>query len=101
VSEQPINSISNLDQRRYKADGSLEMGPETDVGLHMNQVVPNFDKQAVEAGREIFVKSPVKFESLSEVAVRGMKLASLNEIRVRHMRPEDTPFLQNEEDKAA
>lgn len=101
MSEQPIRNISNLDERRLKADGSLEMGPETDVGLHMNQFVPNFDKHVVEAGREMFEKNPVKFETLSEVAVRGMKLARLNEIRVSRMRPEDTPFLQDEEEKVA
>lgn len=42
MSEQPASSnIYDLSQRRLKADGSLEMGPETDVLLHASRLPRN------------------------------------------------------------
>lgn len=48
MSEQPTSNVYDLSQRRYKADGSLEMGPETDVLLHAS----NLPHKPTESGKD-------------------------------------------------
>lgn len=96
MSEQPIKKAINIDEyRRTKPDGSLEMGPETDVALHLNQV-PDFDTRAVRSGREMFerTQSVIEQPRLSEAALAGIKLAKLNEVRDHYKLIEETEFLR-------
>ncbi len=94
VSEQPIQyQIQNLDKEGTIFDDSHD----NRVDLHTN-TVPDYDKKTVEIGRQMFEKSrKVEIEQprLSEVAVRGIKLATLHNVRDRFKLVEQTEFFKD------
>ncbi len=79
MSEQPLpNNIHDLSQRRTKADGSLEMGPETDVLLHASSLPRDVAENYTVDRRTSAADSNPEILAIHEAA---RQVANLNAVR--------------------
>lgn len=101
MSEQP-STIQYSEHRRSKPDGSLEMGPETDVLLHASDLprqqtisAANAEAQTVSpAEHQPMPRSEVIRSNPETPAEASALLKKIVEARIGRMRPEDTPFMK-------
>lgn len=99
MSEQPTQPLPT---HLYKEGTVFDDPNGYQVNFGVNNSVPKYDRSAVELGRTMFEKTAkveVEQPRLSEAAVRGVKLATLDQVRDKFKVIEETKFFQ--EDRAA